>query len=70
MRKNKLNFTKIPKNEELELICQNSEVVDKRIYDLNPDISKKILSKNKNKDKNKKITSLLFNKTITGTNFL
>lgn len=65
MKKNKLNFTKISKNDELELICQNSEVVDKRIYDLNPDISKKILNKNKNKDKNKKITSLLFNRTIT-----
>ena len=61
IRKNKFNFSKIPKNDELDLLCLQSKEIDKRIYDLNPDISKKILSKNKNK----KITSTLFNRTIT-----
>ena len=61
MRKDKLNISKFSKNDELDLICMPSKADDKRIYDLNPDISKKIFNKNKNK----KISSLLFHRKTT-----
>lgn len=61
MRKDKLNISKFSKNDELDLICMPSKADDKRIYDLNPDISKKIFNKNKSK----KISSLLFHRKTT-----
>ena len=58
IRKNKLNISKTSKNEELDLICMPTQDDDKRIYDLNPEISRNILNKNTNK----KMTSLLFSR--------
>ena len=57
VKKDKLNVSKISKNDELDLLCATTDD-DKRIYDLNPD--KKINILNKDKNKNKKISSILF----------
>ena len=57
IKKDKLNLTKISKNEELDALCAQMQDEDKRIYDLNPDLSKNIL--NRKEIENKKIRSLL-----------
>ena len=59
LKKEKLNVSKLSKNDELDLLCATTDD-DKRIYDLNPD--KKINILNKDKNKNKKITSTLFSR--------
>ena len=59
LKKEKLNVSKLSKNDELDLLCATTDD-DKRIYDLNPD--KKINILNKEKNKNKKITSTLFSR--------
>ena len=53
--KKKLNNSILSKNDELDLICSQTKEVDKRIYQLNPDIDV-----NKLKKRNKKIKSSLF----------
>ena len=53
VKKDKLNVSKISKNDELDLLCAKIDD-DKRIYDLNPDKKINILNKDKNKNKNKK----------------
>ena len=60
IKKDKLNISKISK-DELDLLGDPMLEEDKRIYQLNPEISKSLLNKNKNE--NKKITSLLFKKS-------
>ena len=60
-RKDKLNMSKFSKKNELELICTPAQDDDKRIYDLNPDISKNIL----NKEKNNKVKSIIFKRKET-----
>ena len=61
IKKDKLNLSKLSKNDELDNLY--SAIDDKRIYDLNPDLSKNI--SNKEKNKNKKITSTLFRRRGT-----
>ena len=61
IKKGKLNISKFSKNEELDNLCAADD--DKRIYDLNPDLSKNI--SNKEKNKNKKIISTLFRRRGT-----
>ena len=63
VRRDKLNISKISK-DELDLLCEPNQVEDKRIYELNPEISKSIFEKKKSDNENKKITSLLFKKNI------
>jgi len=53
--KKKLNKSILSKNDELDLICSETKEVDKRIYQLNPEIKMNKLEKS-----NKKINSSLF----------
>ena len=66
LQKKKLNIEKMSKHEELDLICSSTQDDDKRIYDLNPDLSKNILLKNANT--NKKMSSLLFSRKSSEDN--
>ena len=59
VKKDKSNVSKLSKNDELELLCARTHQEDKRIYDLNPDISRDVIKKKRSK----KITSVLFNRT-------
>ncbi len=61
IRKDKFNMSKLSKNDELDLLCDQSNIEDKRIYELNPEISQN--THNKNKNTSKKITSVLFKKS-------
>ena len=61
IRKDRFNLSKFSKNDELDLLCDQSNIEDKRIYELNPEISQNV--QNKNKNTSKKITSLLFKKS-------
>ena len=49
VKKDKSNVSKLSKNDELDLLCCGMKDEDKRIYDLNPDISKDLINKKRKK---------------------
>ena len=61
LKRDQFNISKISKNDELDLLCEQTDIEDKRIYELNPEISRNM--QNKKKNESQKITSLLFKKS-------
>ena len=61
LKRDQFNISKISKNDELDLLCEQTDIEDKRIYELNPEISRNM--QNKKKNESHKITSFIQEKS-------